>query len=179
MKFNKQFNTYAKMFLENTIPQEHLPVRQGDQVIFKKGWDKLDYFKSLKNSSTGERIRAMIEQQKDPLIASSLSSRNPSAYGAHGSYRDNNVANESEFMVTVCQQYALGLYSNIVVVPMEAIQNVDNGANLTALSKNQDGPDHGQTTGTEYKQPKPSGDKFNPVDQTHAVKKDHGINKLG
>jgi len=170
MKFNKLYNKYANLFLENVIPQEHLPVKQGEQVVFKKNWDKFPYFDTLKNSSTGERIRSMIEQKDDPLIASAISSKNPSAFGSHGSFKDNNIANESEFYVTVSQQYALGLYKNVVVVPMEVLDMVDNGNDLPRLSKNQN-KEYKQTTGEK---PTLNKNQADPTKQTHASWKDKG-----
>lgn len=171
MKFNKLFKHYSKLFVEGVIQQEHLPIHQGDQVIIRKDWANLPYFQSLKNTSTGERIREMIEQEKDPLIATAINSKNPAAYGSFGSFQQNSIANEEEFMVTVSQQYALGLYKNIVVVPMSALQRVDNGGNLTPLSKNQDGEDWKQTKGED---PKLDSSKSDPTKQTHASWKDHG-----
>jgi hypothetical protein len=175
MKFNKLYKDYQKLYMEGVIPQEHLSVLQGDQVVFRKGWEKDPQMENLVNSSTGERIREMIEQKEDPLIATAIQSKTPAAYGSHGSQRDNTIANEEGFMVTVSQQYALGLYKNVVVVPMSVLERVDNGNNLNPLSKNQQEQPKRQTTGEE---PKLNPNGSDPTVQTHASWKDHGINKL-
>lgn len=169
MKFNNLYSKYKTLYVENAA---NLPILQGDQVIFKKNWDKLPYFESLRNSSTGQRIREMIDQKEDPLIATAIKANRPTSFGAHGSPEQNSVANESEFVVTVAQQYALGLYSNIVEVPMIALERVDNGNNLTPLSNNQNGKEYKQN----YKGEAPKIDKTlsDPTSQTHASWRDHG-----
>lgn len=172
MKFYKKFNQYVKMFLENTIPQEHLPIHQGDQVVFRSDWAKNPLVQDIVKSSTGERIREMIEQKKDPLVVTSINSRIPAAYGSHGSFRDNGNVNEGDYMVVVGQQYALGLYKNIVTVPMAVLERVDNGINLTPLSQNQNDKERKQN----YKGEEPKIDKTlsDPTSQTHASWKDKG-----
>ena len=173
MKFNKLYKKYHQLFAENIIPQAQLPIHQGDQVTFVKGWEKK--LENLAQSSTGERIREMIAQKDNPLVAYSIVSKKPASYGAHGSPNQNGGQNEEEFTVTVGEQYALGLYKNIVSVPMYALERIDNGINLTPLSKNQSEKPRKQTTGEEPKLDKNLSD---PTTQTHASWKDHGINKL-
>jgi len=175
MKFNQKFKQYAKLYMEGVIPQEHLPVHQGDQVVIRKDWKKDPQMQNLVNSSTGQRIDELVVQTDDPIIATSVSSKTPAAYGSFGSYRDNGNVSEADFMVTIGQQYAIGLYKNIVTVPMSILQRVENGINLPPLSKNQQDKPRAQTTGE-----KPEIDKTlsDPTVQTHASWKDNGINKI-
>jgi hypothetical protein len=169
MKFNKKFKKYSKMFLEGVIAQEHLPIHQGDQVEFAKDWAKK--LPDIANTSTGQRIKEMIDQTDNILIATSISGKKPMAYGSHGS-QENNPAMETEYVVTVGEQYALGLYKNIVTVPMNALVGVNNGVNLPPLSKNQQEKERKQN----YKGEEPKIDKTlsDPTSQTHASWKDHG-----
>lgn len=169
MKFNKKFKQYSKTILEGVIAQDHLPIHQGDQVMFAKDWAKK--LPEIANTSTGQRIKEMASQTDNALIATSIAGKKPMAYGAHGS-QDNNPAMETEYTVTVGEQYALGLFKNIVVVPMNALVGVDNGINLPPLSKGQQEKQRKQN----YKGEEPTIDKTlsDPTTQTHASWKDHG-----
>lgn len=173
MKFNKLYKKYHQLFVENILPQANLPILQGDHVTFIKGWEKK--LENLAQSSTGQRIREMIAQKENPLVAYSIVSKKPAAYGAHGSQNQNGGQNEEEFMVTVGEQYALGLFKNIVSVPMHVLERIDCGINLPPLSKNQQEPPRKQTTGEE---PKINSNLSDPTIQTHASWRDQGINKL-
>lgn len=172
MNFNKAYSKYKKLYTENI--QEGIPM-QGEQVVFIKGWEKDPYMESLANTSTGQRIREMIEQGDDPLIVTGIQFKKAHAYGSFGSVEHNSINNEEHVFVTVSQQYAIGLYSNVVVVPASILQCVENGINMPSLSKNQN-KEYKQTTGEE-----PTIDKSatDPTTQTHASWKDNGINKLG
>tara|TARA_R110000765_G_scaffold7963_4_gene26001 strand:+ start:22743 stop:23273 length:531 start_codon:yes stop_codon:yes gene_type:complete len=171
MNFNTEFNKYAELYLENTVTAKDMGALQGDQVVFIKNWEKLPYFESLKNTSTGERIRSMIEQGTDPLIVTAIRTIRPTAFGGQATPAANEMMNENEYMATVSQQYALGLYSQIVEVPLAAVQRVDNGNNLTPLSTNQNKV-HKQTKGeTPTIDPNAGED---PRKQTNAAWKDQG-----
>ena len=145
MKFNKKFKEYTEIFLEGVIPQDHLPIHQGDQVSVRKDWKKDPQVQSLVNTSTAERLDIMAgnlpnpsnKELPDPVMAISISSRAPSAYGSFGSFAQNGSKSEADYTVTIGFQYAIGLYNNIVSVPMSILQRIDNGANLPPLSPNQ------------------------------------------
>ena len=167
MKFNKQYSKYAKLYLENV---NNFP-DQGDQVVFKKGWEKDEYAQSIVNTSTGERIRAMIDQGTDPLIITGIQYKRPTSYGSCGSQEQNHIHNETEIYATVSQQYALGLYNAIVVCPVSMLQRVENGTNLPPLSDNQV-KEYRQTTGEH---PNLNNSPNSPLPQTNAALKDHGF----
>jgi hypothetical protein len=179
MKFNKKFKEYTDIFLEGVIPQDHLAIKQGDQVTVRKDWKKNPEVQNLINTTTAERLDVLAgnlpdpanKDTPDPIIATSISSKTPAAYGSFGSFRDNGGVNEGDFTVTIGQQYAIGLYNNIVSVPMSILQRVDNGINLTPLGKSQQEKPRKQTTGEE-----PTIDKnlSDPTTQTHASWKDKG-----
>ncbi len=176
MKFNKKFKEYTETFLEGVIPQDHLSIHQGDQIIVRKDWKKDPQVQSLINTSTAERLDVMAgnlpdpanKESPDPVMAISISTRVPASYGSYGSFAHNGSKTEYDFTVTIGCQYALGLYNNIVTVPMSILQRVDNGANLPPLSPNQQEKPRKQTTGEE-----PVVDK-SVYDATHASWKDHG-----
>ncbi len=176
MKFNKKFKEYTETFLEGVIPQDHLPIHQGDQVSVRKDWKKDPQVQNLVNTTTAERLDVMSgnlpdpsnKQSPDPIIATSISSKTPAAYGSFGSHTDNAGKSEADYTVTIGQQYAIGLYNNIVTVPMSILQRVDNGINLTPLGQSQQEKPRKQTTGEE-----PVVDKA-VYDATHASWKDQG-----
>jgi hypothetical protein len=173
MKFNEQYTKFAALYVESGNNPNSLPVLQGDQVVFRKGWEKEPYMANIANTSTGERIRAMMEQQDNALIATCISAVHA---GSSGSYvtADNASQDEKQFRVTVSQQYALGLYKNVVDVPMACLQRVDHGINLPPLSKSQN-QEYRQTLGEA---PKMNAGTEDPTKQTHAASKDKGIHKL-
>ena len=49
-------------------------------------------------------------------------------------------------MVTVSQQCSVGVYANVVEVPMRVLKLVDNGINLPPISKTQIDPRTNSTT---------------------------------
>jgi hypothetical protein len=166
MKFNKVYNKFKTLFTEGIV--EGVPM-EGEQVSFIKGWEKDPYVKDIVNTSTGERIRAMVEQTDDPLIATGVQYKHPHAYGSFGSPPLNN---EKEVFVTVSRQYAIGLYADTVTVPASIVQTVENGINQTKLSDRQN-----KEYKTNYKGEEPNVDKTltDPTTQTHASWKDNGV----
>jgi len=173
MKFNEKYSKYAEIYLESGNTPNALPILQGDQVVFTKGWEKEPYMADIANTSTGERIREMMSQSENALIATAISAVHAGKYGSYVG-ADNKSQSEREFRVTVAQQYALGLYKNTVEVPMCCLTAVDNGNNLPSLSKSQN-KDYRQTLGED---PKLNKDETDPTVQTHAAQKDKGIHKL-
>lgn len=176
MKFNKKFKEYTETFLEGVLPQEHLPILQGDQVVVRKDWKKNPQVQNLVNTTTGEKLDIMsgnlpnpsTKETPDPIIAISISTKIPEAYGSYGSFAHNGAKSEADYMVTIGYQYAIGLFNNIVSIPMTILQKVENGINLPPLSQNQQEKPRKQTTGEE-----PVTDK-SVYDATHASWKDHG-----
>lgn len=167
MKFNKVYNEFKTLFTE--AYHDGTPL-EGEQVAFIKGWEKNPYMADIANTSTGERIRAMIEQQDDPLIATGKQYKSTAAYGSYGPAK--HIDNEKEAFITVSRQYAIGLYADTVTVPAAVLQTVENGINMPKLSKSQN-----KEYKTNYKGEEPTVDKnlTDPTTQTHASWKDHGV----
>lgn len=174
MKFNKHYKYFTNLYTEKRTV-EILDIHEGDMVVFRKDCWNNEYLKNLQNTSTGLRIKEMIAQTNsdnaDPLIVTGLKSKRPVSYGSFGSNDQNSIGNEVEYIATVGQRYALGLYSNIVEVPLSCLQRVDTGNNLPPLSNKQQQEPYKQTTGEP---PMLNPHTSDPTIQTHASWKDHG-----
>lgn len=173
-KFSKKFDQYLNIYQESyQDPKFLLDIKEGSVVVFKKDVFKSDYMKNLENTSTGNRIKVMMNSD-NPLIVTQLKSINPTTYGQFGSQKDNKTQNETSMIATVAEQYAPGLQSNIVEVCVSCLQLVDIGNNLppTDQMKNKE---YRETLGEK---PTMNPNTFDPTVQTNASWKDHGINKL-
>ena len=174
MKFNNEYKKYWNIFTEGTTPVDYVDIRTGDLVVFKKDCFKNPYLKNLEGSTTGDRIREMM-QTKNNLVVSNVKNIPPAAYGSYGSHQQNAVADENSIFATISEQYSDGLHKNVVEVPLSCLQRVDTGTNLRPISPEQVKNTRQHVQGEEPKM-NPLGE--DPTKQTHASWKDHGVNNL-
>ena len=94
-----------------------------DLVKFKDNYEGHDWTKGL-GEVTREQLKQVIESG-DNLRVSSVKSARPTTADA------NNFAAVDEFFVDVVQEKAPGLYMNPFTVPMELLEVIDTGINLS------------------------------------------------
>lgn len=175
MKFEDTYQKYLKIYSEQTTPVDFIDIRTGDLVVIKKDCFKNPYLKELENSTTGQRIREMMET-KNNLVVSAIKNIPPASYGAYGSHAQNTLSDENSVFATVSEQYSDGLHKNVVEIPIACLQRVDTGNNLRPISPNQVKQTKQHVQGQEPVVDPSMGD--DPTKMTHASYKDHGINKL-
>jgi hypothetical protein len=126
MKMN--FNTlYKKMLSEHVLERDQQGGFQlGDRVIFKKDWQKNNYFDG-KGASFLETIKSCSAPDFDiPLRISSFTTLKPTSlqdvgYGKVGT---------AGILVDIVIEYAPGLFRNPMTVPIEVLERQDDGINL-------------------------------------------------
>lgn len=169
-KFISKYNHYLSLYSENVDTFTAFDIKEGDVVKFKSDCFSQDYMKNLENTTTGQRIKEMMESENN-LIVSGIKSVNPTAFGAYGNRLQNQINNENFLMATVIEQYSDGLHKNVVEVPMTCLDRVDTGINLPPISDEQRKDYHVSYKGEDVKMNPNTPD---PQVQTHASWNDHG-----
>lgn len=163
-KFDQVYKQFLMIYEMNARPVD---IREGDVVVFAKGWSKNPYIQSLGDSNTVQRIKDMT-QTKNNLVVNQIAPNPPKSYGGFG---NNTPEIEGVLFATVSEQYSDGLHKNIVTVPLSILTKVNLGGNLKPISDE-------QVKDTKVgNEPAPDANDPNNKHPAYRNRKDHGVNK--